>query len=336
MTNEEKSVQTTFNDFLGKELGNTEEPGVRVRLEGGRSELEETYLRDCKKRLSQHTVKGHKCCLKEFRKFLGKPVEKATKLDVREYLNDLKSGERARSTIAHKLAAIRAFFSYIQEYHQVDAPDLSGIRVEDYPKSRWEGKGRVALKRLDIIKILEAVKPLRDTLIIALLYLTGLRADELAKIKVEDIDTERRIIRVVGKGDKPRKVTYLSLLDGPLQHWIDHERKSYVSSEKSLYLFPSKHGDHLNPNSIRRIVDDAAERAGVQEVMGKRADGGKIHKANPHAFRRSFATHGAEFGIPLDDIRRMMGHSKLETTLIYIKESVEKVFKSYHENFKGI
>lgn len=332
MADRAESVQTTFQDFVGMKDGSIES-SADVHQKGY---LEKEYLDDCRQRLSPHTVKSHECCLRGFREFLGKPVGKATKLDVREFLNDLKNGGRARSTIAHKLAAIRSFFDYIREYHQVDAPDLSEIRVKDYPKSRWEGKGRVALKKPEIIKILEAVKPLRDMLIIALLYFTGLRANELAKIKVGDIDTDQRIIEVIGKGDKPRKVTYSSLLDRPLQLWLNRERGSYVSSERSPYLFPSKHGDSLSPNTIRRIADDGAEEAGVQEVMGRRADGGKIHKANPHAFRRSFATHCAESGVPLEDIRRMMGHSKVETTLTYIVESIGKTFESYHENFEGI
>ncbi|KXB08198.1 hypothetical protein AKJ58_00590 [candidate division MSBL1 archaeon SCGC-AAA385D11] len=327
-----ESVQTTFRDFAGMKDGLKGSDEI-IHKKG---RLEEEYLEDCKARLSPHTVKSHECCLREFRGFLGKPVGKATKLDVRNFLNDLKSRGRARSTIAHKLAAIRSFFSYIREYHRVDTPDLSNVKVKDYPMSRWEGRGCVALEKSDIIKMLETVESLRNTLIIALLYFTGLRAHELAKIKLDSIDTEQRIIAVVGKGDKPRKVPYHPLLDRSLQLWIDRERKSYASSGRSPYLFPSKHGDRLTSNTIRRIVVAAAEEAGVQEIMGERADGGKIHKANPHAFRRSFATHGAESGIPLEDLRRMMGHSKQETTLIYIKESMERTFKSYHENFEGI
>ncbi|KXB03725.1 hypothetical protein AKJ47_01765 [candidate division MSBL1 archaeon SCGC-AAA261G05] len=336
MPSEIDGGQTTLQRF-GASDGEAERSANPPTDSGGPSKLEEEYLEDCEARLTDHTVESHRTALRQFRKYLGgKPPERASKLDVRKFLNELKRKGRARSTISHRLGALRSFFGYIEEYHNIDTPDLYRIRVEDYPESKMEGEGCIALTKTEIRKLIEAASSLRDTLIVCFLYYLGLRAKEVATLKVDKVDPENRVVEVVGKGDKIRKVPLPAVLGRPVRRWLRKERRTYTRSGESPYFFPSKHGEHLRPKSVRKVVDRLAEKAGIQEIIGERADGGKIHRVHPHALRRSFATHGNDEGIPLEDIKRMMGHEKIETTLTYTKESIEKAFESYHTNFEGV
>lgn len=304
----------------------------------GAGRLEREYLEDCRSRLSHHTVKSRETSLRLFRQFLGGDlIVEATKLDVRKFLNDLKERDRARSTITKRLSDIGSFFNYVEEYRGIKGPDLSGISPKEYPKSKYEEAGCVALERREIRKLLEAASTLRNVLIVAFLYYCGLRAKEVATLKVEDVDTDNRILEVVGKGNKPRKVPYPPILDRPVQRWLNRERKSYVSSGRTPYFFPSKHGDHLQSKTLHKIINGLAEEAEIQKKIGKRANGDRILRVNNHACRRSHATHTVRDGVPPGDVQRVMGHAKRDTLLThYIKDSDEEIFAPYHETFEGL
>lgn len=292
------------------------------------------YLEDCRNRLSPCTVKNHKTSIQALKTFLGKKeIINAKMIEIRQFLNDLKCRGRAQSTINNRLASLRSFFKYIKTYHHMPIPDLAEIDINDYPKSTWEGSGTDAISRNGIRALIEAPDNIRDTLIIAISYYSGLRANELSKLKLENIDTEKRIIKVIGKGNKPRIVPYSKKLDRIIYLWIHKERKSYVNSD-SPYFFPSKHSNYLHTHTIHRIVHHAAKKAGIQKIVGRRADGKPIYKVHTHILRHSHATHASEDEIPLNHIQHMMGHSHISTTLRYAGET--SIFKTYYNKFKGI
>lgn len=296
----------------------------------------EEYLEDCEARLSPNTVAAYRCGLKAFEKFLDrKPAEEATNLDIRRFLNSVKSKRRTRSTIGLYLSAIRSFYGYLEDYHDIASPKLR-MRPEDYQAESWEGSGRDSLSRGEIRALIEAPDSLRDTLLIAMLYYTGARAGEMANLKIGDVDTEKRVIGVVGKGNKRRRVWYPPKLDRLMDLWLKRERRSYVNSEGSDYFFVSKFGGTLAPETIFRIVHAAAEKAGIQKTVAVKADGQKIHKVKPHVLRHSFATHAAEDGVPDRHIQRILGHRRMDTTMGYMKEAEEVIIKSLYKNFKGV
>lgn len=297
--------------------------------------LVDKYLKDCEARLSLLTVKNHRVYLNAFTQFLGnKAMTDVTKEDVRLFLNHMKKRGRARSTLRGYFYVICSFFRYVKTYHGIAMPSLDDVNINDYPKGTWEGvQGREALTRSEVRALIERPDNLRDTLIIAMLYYLGLRVNELASLKIENVDTENRIIEVMGKGNKPRKVPYSQKLDRAIHLWLCQERRSYVYSNDS-YFFPSKHGGHLSPKSISNMVHNYAVKAGIQKVIGEKADGSKIYRVHPHILRHSYATHAAKDDIPITLIQKMMGHSRLSTTIRYMGEP--NSFKSYYEKFKGV
>ena len=181
--------------------------------------------------------------------------------------------------------------------------------------------------------MIEAPVNLRDVLIISMVYYTGMRANEIATCKLQNINQDERVIFIIGKGNKPRTIPYPELFDRPLQYWINVERKSYVHAN-SPYLFPSKHGPHLNPVSIHNIVCKNAEKAGIQETIGYRPNGKRIYKVHTHILRHTYAHHSIEDDIPLTHVQQMMGHANINTTIHYAGRN--SVYKPYHDQFKGV
>lgn len=297
-------------------------------------ELIKEYLYDCGQRLSPHTVKNHKGTLKALEDFqVDVSIIYATKIDIRRFLNDLRIRKRSRSTIEGRLASLKSFYRYIRTYHDIDTVNLDDIDILDYPKARWEGCGTDALSRKEVRALIDAPDSIRDTLIISILYYCGLRADEITRIKINDVDLNNRTIDIVGKGDKPRTVPYAKILDRIIDIWLGKERRSFVNGD-GPYFFPSKHGKRLTTSAVYRIVHKNAEKAGIQKIVGMRGDGSLIYKVHTHILRHSYATHSIEDEIPLNHLQHYMGHSNIATTLRYTGES--GIFYSYYKNFKGI
>jgi site-specific recombinase XerD len=292
------------------------------------------YLNDCNARLTKNTVKNHRVCLNAFYNFLnGKSITDTTLNDVREFLNKIVKDGRSKSTLIGKFYILCSFYRYIETYHGIMTPCMKDICIDDYAKHACNALEREPLTKSEIRALIEAPDNLRDTLIIAILYYAGLRVNEAATLKIENVDTENRILIVTGKGNKTRSVPYSSKLDRVINLWLKKERRSYVSSN-SPFFFPSKHNEHLSPKTISNMVHNYAIKAGIQKVIGKKADGSKIYRVHPHILRHSYASHAADDEIPITLIQKMMGHSHISTTIGYMGET--NGYKSYYDKFKGI
>jgi len=305
-----------------------------------KSDLINKFLKDCKARnFSPNTLRTYRNILGAFERFLksgGKKIEEATLRDVRDFMNNLKEKGRSTGTIAHYLSIIKSFYDYVNLYHGISVPDLRRLRAEEYKPEAWEGAGREPLSRDEVRRLIEAPDNLRDRLLLAMLYYSLLRAGEAAGLEIEKVDTKKREICVVGKGNKPRKVPYHPKLDRLVDRWLNKVRRSYVNSGSSGYFFVSRSGGKLTVKQIEKITHEAAVKAGIQEVVAVKSDDTKIYKVKPHVLRHSGATHTHEDGVPMEHIRLIMGHKNVSTTMGYVKESKERIFKSYYENFKGI
>ncbi len=298
------------------------------------NEYIDIFLKDCRQRLNKKTVYQYQTILHQFSKhFSKKKTSSISKLDVRNYLNTFKKKKYTRSTIENKLIVIRSFFDYVRIYHNINMPKLDDINIHDYPKAFGEGRTNKSISKKDIRVMIEEAESIRDTLILSLLFYTGLRANEISKIKLEDIDTKERVLKIVGKGDKPRYVPYSKILDRLIHRWLRNDRKSYVHSD-SPYFFPSKHNKFLTTRRIYEIVTKYAKKAGIQKKIGERGNGNTIKRVHPHILRHSYATHAVADGVPLEHLKELMGHSNIHTTMHYAGNT--GIFDSYKTRFKGL
>lgn len=158
---------------------------------------------------------------------------------------------------------------------------------------------------------------LRDALILELLYSTGVRVSELVSIKIEDINFNKKEIKIFGKGSKERIVLYGNKCSELLVDYISKSRKELYSEYSEDYLLLSKKGRQINQREIRSIIDDVTNKAGL-----------KIH-ISPHVLRHTFATDLLNNGADLRSVQELLGHESLSTTTIYTHITNERLRNVY-------
>jgi integrase/recombinase XerC len=146
-----------------------------------------------------------------------------------------------------------------------------------------------------------------------LLYATGIRVAELCGLDLDDLDATRRLVRVVGKGDRERSVPYGVPADRAVQRWLAEGRPALVRPPSPAALFLGARGGRLDPRIVRMVVHDAV--GSVPDA----ADTG------PHGLRHSAATHLLEGGADLRSVQELLGHATLATTQLYTHVTVERL-----------
>ncbi|MFF0155608.1 tyrosine recombinase XerC [Micromonospora sp. NPDC005203] len=163
----------------------------------------------------------------------------------------------------------------------------------------------------------EAV-PLRDRVLLELLYATGVRVSEVCGLDVGDVDHGRRVIRVFGKGGRERAVPYGVPAQRALNDWLRRGRPALVGARSGDALLLGAKGGRLNPTTARQIVGAYAEAVGLP-------------RTSPHGLRHSAATHLLEGGADLRAVQELLGHSSLASTQIYTHVSVERLRAAYRQ-----
>jgi integrase/recombinase XerD len=248
-------------------------------------------------------------------------LQAVTKADIKLHLRDMTEDGYAPNTVKLGYAGIDALFEAIRP----DDNPAEGINPSQWPKLKGDSKKKKILGQRpqyltaeEVEQLAENVwKPsLRNELIVRLIFTTGMRRDELVKLKIRHVNTDRRSIYVVGKGEKERTVYYPDTLDTLLQIWL-RDRESMVYSD-SPYLFPTNESEHISSKQVGNIILDAAENAGLQEVLYTDKNGNERKKVTVHTLRHSFAVHCLKKGMPTALLKKAMGHANIETTEVYL------------------
>jgi integrase/recombinase XerC len=157
----------------------------------------------------------------------------------------------------------------------------------------------------------------RDQLIVELLYASAMRVSELCGLDIGDIDAERRLLRVIGKGDRERRVPYGVPAERALEGWLRDGRPVLVRAGSGAALLVGVRGRRLDPRTARTVVHEWTKRASGAPDLA------------PHGLRHSAATHMLERGADLRSIQEMLGHARLATTQLYTHVSAERLRVSY-------
>lgn len=289
------------------------------------------------------TARSHLYNLKEYEsKLVARDVaiEEANTRHIRKFADSLAYRGARIGTIDGYLKSIKGLYNHLESEWEIDVPRID-VEGADYAAQVPPATIRKAISREKVRRLIEGADGLRDTVIVAVFYYTGLRRTEASDLNIDDIDTDSRIIFVRnGKGSKQRKVPYSEDLDHILTRWIKVRRPHYPDASNSPALFISEIGGNLSGRlcgaSCYNSLMKAASRAGLEETIGKKCDGKNLYRVTPHILRHSVATHMVEDGVPLRYIQRILGHSSIQTTLRYAKEAENNVFQSYHSEFNGI
>jgi integrase/recombinase XerC len=282
--------------------------------------------------LSEHTLRNYASDLEQFHDYLA-PADKKTgkrkepalaqidHITIREWLATLHSGQKAKRSIARKLAALRTFFQFLVREGLVE---LNPAKLVSTP--RLEKKLPKHLSIEDAVRFIETPDVetdlgKRDRAMLELMYATGVRVAELTKMNLGQIDFRNRLIRVIGKRRKERIVPFGEPALEALRCYLDVRDKfldaAPVSEREPEALFLNYQGTRITTRSVGRMVEKY-----IRACAGQ-------HEISPHALRHSFATHLLDSGADLRDIQELLGHARLSTTQIYTHVSMEKLVEVY-------
>src|SRR5580698_4653019 len=259
------------------------------------------------------TVSSYIRSVAEFAQHFNKPPDQLGAEEIRSWQLFLLNEKRVKlSTYIQAVCALRFF--YQNTLHR-------RIEIDRIPLPRYEKKLPVILSKAEVKALLEAPRNLKHRAMLATMYGAGLRVSEVTKLKVSDLDRERRVIWVRGgKGHKDRQV----MLAEPLREVLAAYWRWKRPAE---WLFPGKKADcPIATNSVFRVCADAAQKAGITKPV------------HPHSLRHAFATHLLDEGVNLLVIQTLLGHLHLKTTACYLhlSDSTVRSTKSPLESLDSI
>ena len=236
------------------------------------------------------------------------------------YLSDRKRRGLSAASIKIIVVATKIFFRWLHLRRRIPR-DIA----EHLPLPRTEHYLPETMNELQTEQLIEGILPdnprgLRDRAILELLYASGLRVSELVNARLEFLDLDLRIIRVIGKGQKTRLVPVGQKACSAIRSYLEKERPTLVKPRTGSEIFLSIRGKKLSTVRIWQIVKDAAKHAGI-----------KIN-VYPHLLRHSFATHLLSNGADLRIIQELLGHADIATTQIYTHIDQHRL-KSIHHRF---
>jgi len=238
---------------------------------------------------------------------------------LRGWLAGLHQAGASRTTLARRAAAARTFSTWAFQ-HRLLAADVAELLVSPRPH-RSIPAVLSAGEAAEAIDSLGGDEPeqLRDRLILELLYGTGIRVAELVGLDLPDLDRNRRVLRVIGKGDKQRTVPYGVPAEAALQRWLETGRPAWATPASGQALLLGRRGGRLDQRAARRVVN---------VVTADLAGGSGL---SPHGLRHSAATHLLDGGADLRAVQELLGHASLATTQIYTHVSVDRLRRSFEQ-----
>lgn len=284
------------------------------------TDMMEDYLVELEIRnYSLNTIKTYKSIINNFHKFLMKEKdlsdEKRVLRSFKRYIYYLKREKQVTQNYIYLVTVVlKKFFEYsgLDVLNEIKAPK----RTKSLPKSLNEYEVKNLISALDDYPRVDSSKTkdllrLRNKVILALLYSSGIRVSELVTLHKDQVDLQERTIRIRGKGEKDRIV----LFDEGTKYLLeDYMEKRTDDSE---YLFINRSGKHLTPRYVQMMIKDYARVAGIKK------------KVTPHILRHSFATHLLKNGVDIRAIQQLLGHSNLSTTQIYTSVDMQTLKNVY-------
>ena len=266
---------------------------------------------------SSYTIKNYQIDLKEFKKFIqNKDISLIEYNDIREYLLYLFDKKYKKKTIARKISSLRSFFKYLYSENIIKNNPMTLISNPKLDKKLPKFLNFEEIEKILTIPDIKTPIGIRDSLILEMLYSTGIRVSELVNIKLNDINFYDRKIKILGKGNKERYVFFGQICFEKLNNYLQNSRPLLIKKETE-YLFLNKRSDQLSDRSVRKIVDDIAKKAELKMNI------------SPHVLRHTFATHMLNEGADLKSVQELLGHENLSTTSIYTHVSNEHLRNTY-------
>ncbi|MGZ6803954.1 MAG: tyrosine recombinase XerC [Nocardioidaceae bacterium] len=242
---------------------------------------------------------------------------------LRSWLAAQQSRGRARTTLARRATAVRVFTAWALRTGRT-ATDPGALLGS--PKARRTLPPALRVDETRALLEAAAVRAddgspigLRDVAVLEMLYATGIRVGELCGLDIDDVDRERRVIRVLGKGRKERTVPFGTPAERALDSWLMVGRPALAHAGSGPALFLGARGGRVDQRAVRAMV-----HARLLDVPG-------APDLGPHGLRHTAATHLLEGGADLRTVQELLGHASLATTQIYTHVTTDRLRAAYRQ-----
>ncbi|HOJ24426.1 MAG TPA: tyrosine-type recombinase/integrase [Bacteroidales bacterium] len=277
-------------------------------------------------RYSPHTIHSYSIDLYDFKDFIQNTFDidliNVKRIHINDWIMSLSESGLKASTINRKIVALSSFYNFLINKNIITKNPVNNIskpkipkRIPQYVKSKDlnadildEDLGTNAASNFE---------PMRNILIIEMLYQTGMRRSELVNLKNEDIDLYRKTIKVLGKRNKERYIPFTDDFKKLILDYINIKNDFFANKQIDDSFFVLKNGKKLYDKFVYRVVNSYL------------SDINYISQKSPHILRHTFATHLLQQGADLNAIKELLGHSSLASTQIYAHSSIEHIKEVY-------
>ncbi|MFK5982387.1 MAG: tyrosine-type recombinase/integrase [Flavobacteriaceae bacterium] len=283
------------------------------------------YL-ELERKYSSHTVTAYKKDLESFLEFASEEfsyseIASVNYSIIRSWIVKLVDSGISNKSINRKISSLRTYYKFLLKIGEIEVSPLAKHKALKTSK-----KLQVPFSEKEIENVLEVLEEestfegFRNKLIVELFYSTGMRRGELVNLKLNDISTSNKTIKVLGKRNKERLIPLLPSVLITINNYLDYRSNLELIKGKD-FLFLTNKGVKIYETLVYRVINS---------YFGLASE--KVKKS-PHILRHSFATHLLNEGADIKAVKELLGHSSLASTQIYANNSIAKlkeVYKNTH------
>lgn len=277
---------------------------------------------------SAHTVRAYVADVTALLTHLVAQMPEAQLTDIdlrllRSWLAAQSKSGAARTTMARRTSSARTFTAWLTRTGRISADPgtrlASAKALRPLPAVLRQQQAADAMDAAELGAAQHDPLAVRDRLIVEMLYSTGIRVGELCGLDIDDVDRDRQLVRVIGKGNKERSVPFGRPAAEAVETWLRFGRPELATPESDCALLLGKRGKRIDQRQARTVVHET-----VSAIPGAPDIG-------PHGLRHSAATHLLEGGADLRIVQELLGHASLATTQLYTHVSVARLRKVHDQ-----
>ena len=273
------------------------------------------------KKFSNNTVVAYVRDVDTFKNFCFenhnlKNISKVPYSIIRDWIINLSEKKLSALTINRKISSLSKFYDFLIKIQEIKSSPL-----QNHKRLKVQKKIIIPFSEDEVLRVIDVFsnnfEGKRNLLIVDMLYSTGIRREELINIKINDLQLNQNLIKVLGKRNKERLVPLIIDLKKRIEEYLKYRKEIKTNFP---YLFITKTGKKIGPSLVYRVVKNYFSKVSSKV------------KTSPHVLRHSFATHMLNNGADINSIKEIMGHSSLASTQIYTKIKLPKIINDYKKN----